>query len=233
MAISPPVAPPVALPVAPILKPTIYARYGARLMHLWLYKAIGTAACMVIFFHSYFAVLQTPVHPVFTMPVTWLDEAIAFWPPAFYIYASLWLYTSLVPALQPDLRRLLAYGCGIGSLCLTGLALFTFFPTAVPYALSDWFADPSLALLRQIDLAGNACPSLHVATSLFTAACLHHLLRDLGSNRLVRVLNWLWCALIVYSTLAIKQHVVWDVVAGAVLALIAALIYPHFLKRVR
>jgi membrane-associated phospholipid phosphatase len=223
----------IADTAAPALAPAVYARYTARLMHLWHYKAAGTATFMAVFFYSYFQILQTPVHAVTTMPVTWLDDAIAFWPPAFYIYASLWLYTALVPALQPDLKRLLAYGCGIGTLCLTGLVLFTFFPTAVPYALTDWFADPSLALLRQIDLAGNACPSLHVATAVFSAICLHQLLLELGSSRALRVANWLWCAAIIYSTLAIKQHVVWDVVAGALLALLAGWIYPYFVRRVR
>ena len=208
-----------------------YAHYARRLMHLWYLKAIGTSAFMAIFFYAYFAALNSPVHPVTVMPTTPVDSFVAFWPPAFYLYASLWVYTSLVPALQPSLLRLVAYGVGIGTLCLTGLLLFTFFPTAVPYSSSSWPADASLSLLHSLDAPGNACPSLHVATALFTALCLHKLLREMPSPDWLKTLNWVWCALIVYSTMAIKQHVMWDVVAGIALAAVFGWLYPKLEKR--
>ncbi len=205
-----------------------HVRCARRLMHLWFFKATGTAAFMAIFFYSYFAVLRSPIGPVTVMPTTWVDDRIAFWPPAFYLYASLWLYTALVPALQPSLVKLVGYGCGIGAVCLAGLVIFSFFPTAVPFGFADWLVDPSLSLLRSLDMGGNACPSLHVATALFSGFCLQRLLRELGGPPWVRLLNWIWCALIIYSTMAIKQHVFWDVVAGAALAGVFAALYPRF-----
>ena len=208
-----------------------YAQCVERLMHLWFLKAGGTAAFMAIFFYSYFAVLRSPLGPVTVMPTTRVDEWMVFWPPAFYLYASLWVYTALVPALQPTLLRLVAYGCGIGALCLSGLLIFSFFPTTVPYVFSDWFIDPSLTLLRRLDAPGNAWPSLHVATAIFTAMCLHRLLRGLGGPRWVKAANWAWCVLIIYSTMAIKQHVLWDVLAGIVLGLLFGGLYLKFEKR--
>ena len=207
---------------------TWYTRGAERLMHLWFFKATGTAAFMGIFFYSYFAVLHSPIGAVTLMPLTWADDWIAFWPPAFYLYASLWVYTALVPALQPSLLRLVAYGCGIGSLCLSALVIFSFFPTAVPYEFSSWFTDPSLSLLRSLDQAGNACPSLHVATAVFTAMAMHQLLRDLEAPPWVQQASWLWCGLIVYSTMAIKQHVLWDVLAGMVLGVFFGWLYSRF-----
>lgn len=218
--------------VAPsVSPPPWYAQCAARLMHLWFFKATGTAAFMGVFFYGYFAVLRSPIGPVTVMPVTRIDEWVAFWPSAFYLYASLWVYTSLVPALQPTLFRLVVYGLGIGALCLTGLLIFSFFPTTVPYVFSDWGTDPSLSLLRRLDMAGNAWPSLHVATALFTAMCLHRLLRGLGAPAWVRAGNWFWCVLIVYSTMAIKQHVLWDVLAGIVLGLLFGMLYLKLEKR--
>lgn len=208
-----------------------YIEGAARLMHLWVFKAGGTAAFMGIFFYSYFAVLHSPLGSVTTMPLTRFDGWIAFWPPAFYLYASLWIYTALVPALQPSLPRLVAYGFGIGALCLSGLLIFSFFPTAVPYTFSGWFTDPTLSLLRSLDLAGNACPSLHVATAIFTAMCMHGLLRGLAGPRWVKVANWIWCVLIIYSTMAIKQHVLWDVLAGILLGLLFGSLYGQLEKR--
>ena len=207
---------------------TWYTRGAERLMHLWFFKATGTAAFMGIFFYSYFAVLHSPIGAVTLMPLTWADDWIAFWTPAFYLYASLWVYTALVPALQPSLLRLVAYGCGIGFLCLSALVIFSFFPTAVPYEFSSWFTDPSLSLLRSLDLAGNACPSLHVATAVFTAMAMNQLLRDLEAPPWVQQASWLWCGLIVYSTMAIKQHVLWDVLAGMVLGVFFGWLYSRF-----
>ena len=204
-----------------------YALGADRLMHLWFFKAGGTAAFMAIFFYSYFEVLHSPIGVVTIMPLTWVDAWVAFWPPAFYLYASLWVYTALVPALQPSLVKLVAYGGGIGSLCLSGLVIFSFFPTAVPYEFSTWFTDPSLSLLRSLDLAGNACPSLHVATAVFSAMAMQQLLRELEAPPWVHKASLLWCALIIYSTMAIKQHVLWDVLTGLALGLFFGWLYSR------
>jgi membrane-associated phospholipid phosphatase len=68
-----------------------------------------------------------------------------------------------------------------------------------------------------VDAPGNALPSLHVATALFTALWIQRLLREIGAPADLRHLNWLWLALIVYSTLATKQHLALDVLAGGAL----------------
>jgi membrane-associated phospholipid phosphatase len=56
-----------------------------------------------------------------------------------------------------------------------------------------------------------------VAFAVFTALWFGRLLRGLGAGRAARELNWAWCAGIVYSTVAIRQHVALDALAGAVL----------------
>jgi membrane-associated phospholipid phosphatase len=199
-----------------------------RLVHHWHFKSIATASFMAAFFYAYFAILHSPFYPVMIMGTTRIDDWIPFWPSAFYMYASLWIYTSLVPALQPNISRLFIYGFGIGLVCLTGLVLFVFFPTAVPYASADWFNDPALVILRELDMTGNACPSLHVASAIFTAICLHRQLKSMGCPTWLKTTSWIWCACIVYSTLAIKQHVLWDALAGLLLGIIVALIYQRF-----
>jgi membrane-associated phospholipid phosphatase len=199
-----------------------------RLSHHWHLKSVATASFMAAFFYGYFAILHAPMFPVTTMGTTRIDDWIPFWPSAFYMYASLWVYTSLVPALQPNFPRLLLYGVGIGLLCLTGLVFFFFFPTAVPYASADWFNDPALVVLRKIDMTGNACPSLHVASAIFTAICLHRQLTSMHCPVWLKTTSWVWCVFIVYSTLAIKQHVLWDALAGMVLGVVIAFAYQKF-----
>ena len=75
-----------------------------------------------------------------------------------------------------------------------------------------------------MDASGNACPSLHVATAVFSGVWLNRILREINAPRALRAFNWLWCVGIVYSTLATKQHVALDMLAGAVLGLAAALL---------
>ncbi len=209
------------------------AQIVQRLKSDWLLKSLGTSVFMAVFFYAYFAVLRAPAYPVSIMPTTVVDEAIVFWPSAFYIYASLWVYTSLVPALQPNFYRLTVYGWGIGFVCLTGLAFFYFLPTTLPFSSADWFSDPRMKVLRELDMAGNACPSLHVASSMFTAMCMQRQLSSMACPKWLHALNWIWCVLIVYSTMAIKQHVMWDVVAGLALGVICAWLYQKFEARVQ
>ena len=88
----------------------------------------------------------------------------------------------------------------------------------------DTSGHPAFALLQGVDAAGNACPSLHVATAMFSAVWIDHLLRRLNVPPAARLVNAIWFVAIAYSTLAVKQHVVVDVLAGVVLGLVFALV---------
>ena len=193
-----------------------------RLQQRFWLKFSGISAFMWLFFVGYFHLLRYPVRPVTEMPLTLLDHWIPFQPAALVAYVSLWVYVGIPAGLMLSLRQLLAYGLWVGALCLTGLALFYAFPTAVPRPQLpvDVALFPGFALLQGVDAAGNACPSLHVATALFSALWIDRLLRHIGTPWLLRTLNALWLLLIVYSTLAIKQHVALDVAGGMLLALL-------------
>jgi hypothetical protein len=191
-----------------------------RMRYHLVLKALGISAFMWVFFLLYFHVLRNPVNPVTVMPLTALDRAIPFQPGAFAAYVSLWLYVGLPAGLMLSLREVLRYGVWMGSLCATGLLCFYLWPTAVPpYAFGpDVASHPGFALLQGVDAAGNACPSLHVATATFTALWVQKLLSLTHARPVWMLANGLWLALIVYSTLAIKQHVALDALAGTLLA---------------
>ena len=193
-------------------------------LHLVL-KTVGITAFMWIFFIAYFHLLRHPAYPVVVMPLTALDRLIGFQPLALAAYLSLWFYVGIAPALAGSLVEAIVHGLWAAALCSVGLACFYFWPNAVPApAFAPDLADqPAFALLQGVDAAGNACPSLHVATAMFSAICLHDLLRRVGVPPAVRWLNALWFVAIAYSTLAVKQHVVVDVLAGALLGVVFAL----------
>lgn len=194
----------------------------ALLAHPW-FKTSSIGAFMTLFFVGYFHLLRNPVHAVATIPVTWLDGIVAFQPAAFLLYVSLWIYTSLPPALMLTRRDIAGYGMRIGALCGAGFALFYFWPTRIAPLPIDWDKHPSVAFLKQVDTSGNACPSLHVATAVFTAVWLHWRIAAWRLGRSLQIANAAWCLAIAWSTLAIKQHVALDVYAGAALGAVFAI----------
>lgn len=189
--------------------------------HFFL-KLTGITLFMWAFFAGYLYLLKNPVFPVTMMPLTELDIAVGFKPDTLFLYVSLWLYVTLPAGLQATRRELIYYALAVGALCVTGFACFLFWPTAVPSANIDWDQNFGFSFLKSVDAAGNACPSLHVATAVFSAVWLNRLLFEVGAPRIVRVFNWAWCVGIAYSTLATKQHVAIDMVAGATMGMLAA-----------
>jgi hypothetical protein len=178
-----------------------------------------------VFFAAYFHVLRNPVRPVTEMPLTPLDAWI---PLRTRGLLGLCLAVALRrhrAALLPSLAAgLLQYGAWATALCATGLAVL------LPVADGGAVAGPpprpgrgrqhaGFALMRGVDAAGNACPSLHVGTAMFTAWWLQRMLAAVNAPAWPHLLNGVWFLAIAWSTVAVRQHVVLDVVAGAALAL--------------
>lgn len=194
-----------------------------RLRRYFLLKALGTTVFITVFFVGYFHVLRSTAHLAVPMPVTALDDLIGFQPAALYAYVSLWVYVGLPPAVIYGLRELIAYGWWVGALCVTGLLCFWFWPTAVPPYPVDIDLYPNFRVLQGLDASGNACPSLHVATAAFSAVWLDRLLAETGTGWRLRTINWAWFVAIAWSTMATKQHVALDVLAGGALGVAFAL----------
>lgn len=188
-----------------------------RFRSAWFLKMTATTLGISGFFVAYFWVLHHPPSPPTVMPLTALDHLIVYQPAALPVYLSLWVYVSLAPALLKDARELASYGLATTALSVVGLGTFLAWPTAVPAFDIDWTQHPSIQFLKTVDVASNACPSLHVAFAVFTSVWLERVLREMGTGVPLRVFNVLWCAGILYSTLATRQHVVLDVLAGVLL----------------
>ena len=123
---------------------------------------------------------------------------------------------------MPNLRTLIVQGLWTAALCSFCLLLFWVFPTQTPVQDIDWSQHPQLAFMKSVDAAGNACPSLHVASAVYAAFWLNRILVQIGAPALLRWLSVMQCAVIVWSTMAIRQHVFLDVVAGALVGAVFA-----------
>ena len=191
-------------------------------------KMLSTTIAISIFMVFYFALLRHPLFSVTLIPLTPLDRIIGFEPWSLVPYVSLWFYISLVPMLLVARREILLYLSSVVLLAVVGFGIFLFWPTEVPIPDMDWTHYPYVAFLKSVDAAGNACPSLHVAYAVLTALWLDRLLHGLHAPRSMNLLNWAWCLVIAYSTLATKQHVALDMAAGALLGGVLAAVHLHF-----
>jgi hypothetical protein len=194
-----------------------------RFCRLFWLKSIGTTVIMCLFFAGYFHVLRHPAYPLTAIPMTFVDALVPFYPPALLVYASLWIYVALAPTLLLGLRELVMFGVWIVGLCAGGLLIFYFWPTTlVPHGF-DRAQYPGFDILQGIDAAANACPSLHVATAAFSFFWLDQVLQEMKAGSIVRGVNGLWFVAIAYSTMATRQHVFIDVVAGLAFGMVFAL----------
>lgn len=189
-----------------------------RVRTLWIAKALGTTVGISGFFILYFWVMRSTGGQATVVPAMAVDSWFRIQELALLPYASLWLYVSLAPAFAANMASLRMYIAGALTMSVVGLVTYWFFPTTTPPFGVDWTEYPALAFLKAADAAGNAFPSLHVAFAAYTATVIARELRDLHAPAWARVGNWAWCAAIVYSTLATRQHVVIDVAGGLVLA---------------
>lgn len=208
-----------------------FSRMAQAFTRHMVLKALGTPLFIGVFFGAYFYLIKLPAYPTTVMPTLMLDRLIGFQPLALPLYLSLWVYVSLPPALLATRRELYGYGLAMAGTCLIGLLVFYFWPTAIPVANIDWSQYPNVHFLKNIDAAGNAFPSLHVATAVFSGIWLHTLLRRFVAPYWLRIVNALWGLGIVYSTIATRQHVAVDVLAGLVLGGLAAFLSLRYRRQ--
>ena len=211
--------------------PSLRADLRSRIVANWWLKFFGISAFITVFFFGYFALLRFPVFGVTMMPLTLVDRLVPFQPWTLGLYFSLWFYVALPPTLLRTRAELRAYALIAGALAIAGLAIFFFWPTSIPATTGvEWSAYPGFALLKRVDAAQNACPSLHVAFAVFSGLWLDRVLRKMPVGAIARLLSAAWCLGIVYSTIATRQHVAVDVAAGAAFGLLVGLIRPAVLR---
>jgi membrane-associated phospholipid phosphatase len=158
-----------------------------------------------------------------------LDRVVPLRPEWMLVYGSLYIFAFLMPILvvrSPDLLRgaLRAFL----TVMLVSYLGFLLFPTAAPrpgQVPGAGFAAWALRLAYEIDPPHGCLPSLHVAYSFVSALACWRVHRGVGGAALI------WAALIGLSTLYTKQHYILDVLAGALLAYAAYLVFLRGYRR--
>jgi membrane-associated phospholipid phosphatase len=201
----------------PVKSPdSLWARLCARITSHWKKKLLLTLALNLFFWVGYAWLGHHAVFPRRDVPETWLDTLIQFSPqPWGWIYLSQFLYTGTLPWLivsKPGLRR---YVVGLLWMCGISFLAFLFFPTAGPRAEYQG-QNFAVALIQHYDGVLNAFPSLHAAFLVYTFGLGWRLFPGRLPPSFIGACL-VWAGLILYSTLATKQHYALDLMAGCLL----------------
>lgn len=152
-----------------------------------------------------------------------MDRALSVQPAWMLVYGSLYVFVVLLPLFvvrPPQLFRR-AFQAYLMVMIVSYVG-FLLYPTAAPRpaeVLGDGFSAWTLRLVYSLDPPYNCFPSLHVAYSFVSALTCYRVHRGVGAAAAV------WAALIGVSTLYTKQHYVIDVIAGALAAYVAYVLF--------
>ena len=188
-----------------------------RLRTNWRFKALLAAGIGIPFCACYLLIGHYPVLPARTLSLTWIDRAVGFHPYEWvWVYQSLYLPVNVIPWLARGRDDLLRYVKGLLILTLISFAIFIIFPVRAP---KPTVAEPQgmYKLLLSYDAPCNAMPSLHAALLIYTFGFGRRVLGDAIPRGLVGICV-AWGALILYATIATKEHYAIDIVAGVALA---------------
>jgi membrane-associated phospholipid phosphatase len=198
----------------------LFRNVGARLKAHWQLKLLLTITLNLAFWGGYSFLGRHVFFPIRTPPQTWFDHAIPFQPvPWAWVYLSQFLFVSTLPWLLGTREGLRRYVRGLAFICGVSFSIFLFCPVAAPRP-ADAAAIGAMRWIICYDGIFNAFPSLHAAFLVYLAALGWRIFR--GS------LPWpvaagavLWAGLILYATIATRQHYAVDLVAGGAIGYLA------------
>ena len=172
---------------------------------------------------AYLIVQRVILLPTWRLPVTWLDKVIPFDPVWVWAYLSLYLLMPIAPLLTRSREDLLRYTRGVLFYFAIGLICFALFPSPGPRPLPPHEAWLYNGLIS-IDRPYNSIPSLHATCAVFAVLYAGYASRETNRRRLRLALlgvAWLWVGLILYSTVATRQHFAVDLLPGIILGVVA------------
>lgn len=174
----------------------------------------------------YYGLQYFAIRPVTNVPRIFIDYWIGFQPLAVYPYLSLFVFLFLVGWLLPDRASYLSWLKGLVWIAAASHLVFFLWPNGLVRGVQA--SSVLHKMILDADQPRNAFPSLHASMTVFSTVMLIWF-RVRWRWPLV-----CWSAIILWSTLAIRQHVALDIIGGGVLGLAIAVwmikkmdYYPH------
>ncbi len=190
--------------------------FWRRFAALWPLKLAVTAVVSVLFWSFYLFLSRHPLLPVHPLPITWLDTWAGYRPsPWAWVYESIFLLTGVSPWLIISREQMRRYIVGFALLSTVSFVVFALFPVASPRP-PDSQLSAFLIFITRVDGPLNAFPSLHAGCLIYALALIRHLFGP-QLRPPVAILLLIWAGLILFGTLATKQHYAVDLLAGGLL----------------
>ena len=154
------------------------------------------------------------------IPLTAIDRAVPFDPWWIFLYMSMYLMLPLAPMLAIRTEHFRRYTVGLTIMFVSGCVCFFLYPVAYDRPPLPPDSPGFYRLIVTIDRPINSIPSLHAGLTVYTLLFATRALADLPARRRRALLmaGSLWGAVILYGTLATKQHYLLDLPPGALLA---------------
>jgi membrane-associated phospholipid phosphatase len=193
-----------------------------RVSMQWRLKLAMLLGLPVCFLVGYFGAMRIALFKPLELPLSRWDMLIPEHPWGAHAYHSLWLMNPVMPGLAPSRRALLQYLRGLLLLSCSAFVVFLTFPMAGPRAqilpIAGWES-----YLSGIDLRLNAMPSLHAGLATYSALYGVTIARrwPRAASRSYLLIAAAWTLLILWSTLATRQHFLIDLPAGMALAFVS------------
>ena len=187
-----------------------------RIGMLWRPKLWLTLILSVWFWGCYLILSRHAFFPIHVLPMTSLDRWAGFQPrPWAWIYESNFLITGIIPWLMTARTELRRYAVGVALLSGLSFLIFGLFPVASPRP-ANLQEDATLIFITRVDGPLNAFPSLHAGFLVYTLLLAHRLFGWRSNPGLFAILM-IWSILILFATLATKQHYALDLLAGGLI----------------
>jgi hypothetical protein len=207
---------------SPVLAPVL------RLKREWRLKLLLSVVITTAYYAGYFSLQTMPLTAPAVIGASALDHAIPFDPRWAAVYLSLMLFIPVAPWLMDTRKELLGYCRALLVLMAVGFGVFFFWPTRCLRPPMTPDMSFLYRFLRGVDRDLNACPSFHAIFAIYTCLCCQRVFRLMGDRGWMRLAAWAWTGLILYATLATKQHVTADLLAGGLLGLAGYCLYVRF-----
>jgi membrane-associated phospholipid phosphatase len=154
------------------------------------------------------------------------EKAIPFIDWSLWIYMTSYIYVALVFILLRKKENMNHIFYAQILLLFIGMVIFFVYPTVYPRPMMEYngITGGMVNLLYSMDTPNNAMPSLHIALTFIAGFGF------IKERRRLLPLFMIWAILISISTLTVKQHYLWDVLAGFVLAIVFYWISFKFIR---
>lgn len=194
---------------------------------------------VIVHFSLYLLNNRFQIFNATSIQLSFIDRAVNFNPYAVYIYNFAYIMPVIIYMRLCYLKSHRTIQFFLYHFFITSIAanlIFLLFPTTLYneyfhysfeqlLSISDTVTAYNLHFIFTADKPFNCFPSLHVAIAFVAAMALHN------DKKIIIFSGYLFATWIAFSTLQVKQHLLYDIISGIALSLITYVLTKKLVNR--